>query len=62
MYHMLLGELISWKKNLGPKKAFFQIENAQVTVLLLNQISKEKSCSKTKLCQQKPSFEFKMFE
>ena len=39
------------------KKVLFRIQNVWVQVFLWNQISEEKSCCKTKLCQEKFKFE-----
>ena len=50
-----------WKQTL-PTKALFQIQIFWIKVLLWHPIFQEKSCFKTKLCQEIPCFEFKMFE
>ena len=45
-----------------PTKSLFRIQNVWMNVLKWNRICQQKSCCKTKLHQQNPCFEFKMFE
>ena len=50
------------RRQTPPTKSLFRIQNVGMKDLHWNQISQQNSYCETKLCQQKPCFELKMFE
>ena len=56
-----LTKVLLWHQT-PPTESYFQIQNVCMKDLHWNQISQQNSYCETKLCQQKPCFELKMFE